>query len=253
MSPPRFITLASPATQPNNFDNKFMGPVTLRDAMAHSLNVATVKVAQMVGFDSVVEMANRAGMNYKIQPTPAVALGVYEITPLEAVGAYTIFANGGDYLKPSFLTMVRAQDGKVVYKNKVEEKQVLDPRVAYLATNLMEKSMRSGTPAEVRPVAGTTGISRDGWFAGFTSELLCIVWVGFDDNRDLGLNGATSAAPIWGELCRARWYIANTAIPSPLKPPNGISSIDIIQPPDTWLLRHAPSGGPRCSSPGQSH
>ena len=84
-------------------------------------------------------------MNYKIQPTPAVALGAYEITPLEAAGAYTIFANDGDYVKPSFLSMVRAQDGKVVYKNKVEEKQVLDPRVAYLITNLMEEVLRTGT------------------------------------------------------------------------------------------------------------
>ena len=105
--------------------------------------MATVKVGQMVGFDAVVDMANRAGMNYKIQPTPAVALGAYEITPLEAAGAYTIFANGGDYLKPSFLSMVRAQDGKIVFKNKVEEKQVLDPRVAYLTTSLMEEVLRT--------------------------------------------------------------------------------------------------------------
>ena len=128
---------------PSNFEKKFYGTVTLRDALAHSLNVATVKVGQMVGFDAVVDMANRAGMNYKIQPTPAVALGAYEITPMEAAGAYTIFANGGDYLKPSFLSMVRAQDGKVVFKNKVEEKQVLDPRVAYLTTSLMEEVLRS--------------------------------------------------------------------------------------------------------------
>ncbi len=81
--------------QPSNFEKKFYGDVTLRDALAHSLNMATVKVAEMVGYDNVVAMANRAGMNYKIQPTPSVALGAYEITPLEAAGAYTIFANGG--------------------------------------------------------------------------------------------------------------------------------------------------------------
>ena len=144
------LLFRQPGLQPSNFEKKFYGTVTLRDALAHSLNVATVKVGQMVGFDAVVEMANRAGMNYKIQPTPAVALGAYEITPVEAAGAYTIFANGGDYLKPSFLSMVRAQDGKVVFKNKVEEKQVLDPRVAYLTTSLMEEVLRSGTAAGVR-------------------------------------------------------------------------------------------------------
>ena len=160
-------------------------------------------------------------MNYKIQPTPAVALGAYEITPIEAAGAYTIFANDGDYLKPSFLSMVRSQDGKVVYRNKVEEKQVLDPRVAYLITSLMEEVLRSGTAAGVRarynlniPAAGKTGTSHDGWFAGYTSELLCVVWVGFDDNRELNLEGAHSAAPIWAEFMKRPWNTASTATSS---------------------------------------
>ncbi len=98
---------------PSNFKHEYYGPVPLRDALAHSLNVATVKVAEQVGYDAVVDMANRAGMNYKIQPTPAVALGSYDITPLEAAGAYTIFANHGRYVKPRFITLVRSQDGKV--------------------------------------------------------------------------------------------------------------------------------------------
>ena len=138
----------------------------------------------MVGYDNVVDMANRAGMNYRIQPTPAVALGAYEITPIEAAGAYTMFANQGMYVKPDFLTLVRSEKGKVLYKNRLEEKQVLDPRVAYLVTNLMQEVMRSGTAAGVRarygfnvPAAGKTGTSHDGWFAGYTSELLCVVWV----------------------------------------------------------------------------
>ncbi len=195
--------------EPNNFEHKFYGDVTLRYALAHSLNVATVKVAEMVGYEAVVDMANRAGMNYKIQPTPAVALGAYEITPLEAAGAYTIFANEGDYVKPSFLRLVRSQDNKVLFRGKVEEKQVLDPRVAYLVTNMMEEVLRTGTAAGVRarhkldfPAAGKTGTSHDGWFAGYTSELLCIVWVGFDDNRELNLEGAHSAAPIWAEFMK---------------------------------------------------
>ncbi len=232
--PTTFYYDGQPGYSPNNFDHKFMGAVTLRDALAHSLNVATVKVGQMVGFDAVVEMANRAGMNYKIQPTPAVALGAYEITPLEAVGAYTIFANGGDYLKPSFLSMVRAQDGKVVYKNKVEEKQVLDPRVSYLTTSLMEEVLRSGTAAGVRakykltmPAAGKTGTSHDGWFAGYTSELLCVVWVGFDDNKELNLEGAHSAAPIWAEFMKRAVEYREYRDVKPFKAPAGIVSMTI--------------------------
>jgi penicillin-binding protein 1B len=219
---------------PGNFEKKFSGTVSLREALAHSLNVATVKVGEMVGFDAVVDMANRAGMNYKIHPTPAVALGAYEITPVEAVGAYTIFANGGDYLKPSFLSMVRAQDGKVVFKNKVEEKQVLDPRVAYLTTSLLEEVLRTGTAAGVRarynltiPAAGKTGTSHDGWFAGYTSELLCVVWVGFDDNLELNLEGAHSAAPIWAEFMKRALEYREYRDVKPFRAPAGIVSITI--------------------------
>jgi penicillin-binding protein 1B len=218
---------------PSNFEHEFMGTVTLRDALAHSLNVATVKVAQMVGYDAVVDMANRAGMNYNIHPTPAVALGAYEITPIEAAGAYTIFSNHGAYVKPSFLNMVRAQDGNVVYKNEIHEKQVLDPRVAYLMTNLMEEVLRSGTAAGVRargftaPAAGKTGTSHDGWFAGYTSELLCVVWVGFDDNSILDLQGADSAAPIWAEFMKRALQFREYRDVKPFEAPPGVVSIEI--------------------------
>ncbi len=221
--------------EPSNFEKKFYGDVTLRTALAHSLNVATVKVAEMVGWDAVVAMANRAGMNYKIQPTPAVALGAYEITPLEAAGAYTMFANYGNYVKPTFLRMVRdGKDGKKLFENKVEEKHVLDPRVAYLVTNLMEEVLRSGTAAGVRaryafnvPAAGKTGTSHDGWFAGFTSELLCVVWVGFDDNEVLDLQGADSAAPIWAEFMKTALNYREYRGTNPFQAPDGIVSIDI--------------------------
>jgi len=219
---------------PKNFEGSYLGEVTMRQALAHSLNNATVSLAEMVGYGSVVEMANRAGMNYKIQPTPAVALGSYEITPLEAAGAYTLFANQGVYVKPSFLTLVRDHDGKILFRNQLERKQVLDPRVAYLMTNLLEEVLRSGTGAAVRgrynftaPAAGKTGTSRDGWFAGYTSELLCIVWVGFDDNQNLDLQGAYSAAPIWGDFMKRalayREYRDTKAFPVP----DGIVSIQV--------------------------
>ena len=222
---------------PNNFEMKFYGQVTLREALAHSLNVATIKVAEMTGFEAVVEMANRAGMNYHIHPTPAVALGAYEITPLEAAGAYTMFANQGVYVKPSFISLVRApgaDEGKQVYKNQPERKQALDPRVAYLVTNLMEEVLRSGTAAGVRerygfnvPAAGKTGTSHDGWFAGYTSELLCVVWVGFDDNTVLDLEGAHSAAPIWAEFMKSALNYREYRDVKPFQAPDGIVTIDI--------------------------
>jgi penicillin-binding protein 1B len=219
---------------PKNFDGKFKGTITLRQALAESRNVPTVKVALMAGLDSVVDLANKAGMNYKIQPTPALALGSYEITPLEAVGAYTIFANAGNYVKPSMISLVRDKDGKTAYKNKPEEKQVLDPRVAYLTTNLMEEVMRTGTAQGVRarykfnvPAAGKTGTSHDGWFAGYTSELLCVVWVGIDDNSELDLEGAHSAAPIWAEFMTRALNYREYRDTKPFRAPNGIVSIDV--------------------------
>jgi penicillin-binding protein 1B len=218
---------------PANFKNEYYGTVSLRVALAHSLNNATVKLAEMVGYDKVVEMANRAGMNYKIQPTPAVALGSYDITPLEAVGAYTVFSNQGEYVKPNFISLVRSQDGKVVYRNQPEHKQVLDPRVAYLMTNLMEEVLRSGTAAAVRargftvPAAGKTGTSHDGWFAGYTSELLCVVWVGFDDNKELDLEGAHSAAPIWTEFMKRALAYREYRDAKPFPAPDGVVSIEI--------------------------
>jgi penicillin-binding protein 1B len=193
---------------PNNFKQGYMGEVTLRTALAHSLNVATVKLAEEVGYDRVVAMARRAGLNDAIKPTPAVALGAYEATPIEIAGAYTLFANQGRRLTPTTVALVRARNGLALYQHNSDPVAALDPRVAYLMVNMMQEVLRSGTGAGVRsrgftlPAAGKTGTSRDGWFAGFTSGLLCVVWVGFDDNRELNLEGAKSALPIWTEFMK---------------------------------------------------
>src|SRR5258708_40001869 len=121
----------------------------------------------------------------------------------------------------------------MLYQNQAETRQVLDPRVAYLMVNMLEEVLRSGTAAAVRargftvPAAGKTGTSRDGWFAGFTSELLCVVWVGFDDNRALDLQGAKSAAPIWGEFMSRRLAFPDYPHTKPFRAPSGIVSLDV--------------------------
>jgi penicillin-binding protein 1B len=222
--------------EPDNFEHKFYGQVTLRQALAKSINVVTVKVAEMVGYDNVVQLARKAGLNYNIHATPAVALGAYDVTPLEMAGAYTVFANQGIFVKPNFIGMVRSQDGKIIYTNRTEVRSVLDPRVSYLMTNLMEEVMRSGTAAGVRargfvvPAAGKTGTSqreRDGWFAGYTSELLCIVWVGFDDNTELNLEGARSALPIWTEFMKRALQYREYRSARPFEAPDGIVAVQI--------------------------
>src|SRR5207245_1358215 len=186
------------------------------------------------------DMARRAGLT-TAQPTPAVALGSYEVTPLDAAGAYTIFANQGDLLKPAFIRMVRAQDGRSMFKNRPAPKHVLDPRVAYLLTSMMEEVLRTGTAAGARahyafniPAAGKTGTSRDGWFAGYTSELLCVVWVGFDDNRDLGFTGGVVAAPIWADFMNHATAPPTYRDVKDFDPPEGVQSV-LIDPESLQL------------------
>jgi penicillin-binding protein 1B len=219
--------------EPSNFEHKFYGNVSLRDALAKSLNVATVKLAEQTGYDAIVDLARRAGMNVEIHPTPAVALGAYEVTPLEIAGAYTIFANHGVYAKPYFVSDIASDHGSIIYDNKPEHKDVLDPRVAFLMDQLLEEVVRTGTGAGVWsrginfPIAGKTGTSHDGWFAGFTSKLICIVWVGFDDNRELNLEGAHSALPVWAEFMKRAHEHREYRNVSEFQAPAGVVGVQI--------------------------
>ncbi len=220
--------------EPRNFTRKYLGEITLREALAHSINVPAVKVAEMVGYQAVVDLAKNAGMNLNVRATPSVALGAYEVTPLEMAGAYTVFSHDGVYVKPNFISMVRARNNTTIFKNKPESHTVLDPRVTYIMVNLLEEVMRTGTAAGVRgrgfrvPAAGKTGTDpTNGWFAGFTSELLCIVWVELDDNRELELEGAHSALPIWTEFMKRALEYKEYRDTKPFEAPEGIVTINI--------------------------
>jgi penicillin-binding protein 1B len=225
---------------PNNFGAKFMGHVTVREALTNSLNVATVKVAELIGYGRVVQIARQMGLGNNIQPTPAVALGAYEMTPVDVAAAYTAFANGGTRAEPEFIHSIISAEGNTLEKTTPQTHAVLDPRVTFLVTSLLKDVMNHGTAAGVRargfalPAAGKTGTSRDGWFAGFTSNLVCVIWIGFDDNRDLGLAGGVAAAPIWADF-----MIRATALPAysdvkDFAAPDGVQSVLID--PDTQEL-----------------
>lgn len=217
---------------PNNYGEEFKGTVTAREALTDSLNVATVKVAEMIGYGRVVDMAHQLGFD-GVQPTPAVALGAYETTPLDVAAAYTAFANGGVRAEPLFIDRVVSSNGVPIEQGAVKTKQVLDPRVAYQVTDVLEDVIDHGTGASVRargftgPAAGKTGTSRDGWFAGYTSNVLCIVWVGFDDNRDLDLSGAVSAAPIWTEFMKRATVLPAYSNLDDFEPPEGVTEVQI--------------------------
>ncbi len=228
---------------PNNYGEKFMGRVTVRDALTNSLNVATVKVAELIGYGRVVQVARKMGLGTNIQPTPAVALGAYEMTPIDVAAGYTTFATIGTRAEPQFLRAVVNADGTPLEKFTPQTHQALDPRVAFLVDSLLKDVMNRGTAAGVRargftlPAAGKTGTSRDGWFAGFTSNLLCVIWIGFDDNRDLGITGGVVAAPIWADFMTRATSLAQYRDVKDFAMPDGVQSVLID--PETQQLATA--------------
>jgi penicillin-binding protein 1B len=212
---------------PRNYKDEYHGEVTAMYALAHSLNNATIGLAAEVGFDNVAALGREAGVK-NARGTPSVAIGSYDATPLDMAGAYTVFANNGVHLDPWMLASVRTASGDIITDFTPTSKQVLDPRSAYLTTNLMEGVMNFGYGYEVRrrgfmdPAAGKTGTSHDAWFAGFTSNLICIVWVGNDDYTDVKLAGALAAAPIWAEFMKRAVQLPQYSDTHSFSPPDGV-------------------------------
>jgi penicillin-binding protein 1B len=228
---------------PQNYEDKYLGYVTLRRALANSLNVATVKVAEMVGYERIVDLwAQKLAIDPSMKPFPALALGAFEATPYQMATAYNVLANGGLRIEP--VTVLRVADDKdrVIEQYRPEvPKQVVRPESAFLVTNMLRSVMNEGTAASSRAqgfapdAAGKTGTTndlRDAWFAGYTPDLLCIVWIGYDDNFPIGLSGARAALPIWVEFMKGALF-GRESRPFDV-PAEGIVFIDIDK--ETGLL-----------------
>jgi len=218
---------------PRNYEGEYHEEVTARYALMRSLNNATIGLASLVGFDKVAALARSAGIK-SVRGTPSMAIGSYDATPLEMAGAYTIFANGGLHLDPWMLASVRSPSGDVITDYSPVSKQILDPRVAYLTTSMMENVLQGhGTGAGVRnmgfhaPAAGKTGTSHDAWFAGYTSNLLCIVWVGNDDYTDIKIEGAHAAAPVWAEFMKHAVELPQYSDTHEFNAPEGVQIVQI--------------------------
>jgi penicillin-binding protein 1B len=227
------------AYTPGNFERgEYPGMVTAAQALAHSLNIATIGLAEQVGYENVAAVARAAGIT-SVHATPSMAIGTYSATPIDMAGAYTVFANGGVHEQPWLLASVRNANGDVVADFAPTGKQVLDPRTAYLTQSLMENAMVFGTPSAVRahgfraPAAGKTGTSHDAWFAGYTTNLLCIIWVGNDDYTDVKLEGAKAAAPIWAEFMNRAIELPQYSDMKPFTAPDGVHLVPIDE--NTWL------------------
>jgi penicillin-binding protein 1B len=222
---------------PNNFGQRFMGRVTAREALTNSLNVATVKVAELIGYGRVVQIARQMGLGNNIRATPAMALGAYEMTPMDVAAGYTAFATLGTRAEPQFIRNIIGADGDILEKTTPQTHLVLDPRVAFLVTSVLKDVLNHGTGAGVRargftlPAGGKTGTNaeRDGWFAGFTSNLICVIWIGFDDNREFGFSGGTTAAPIWADFMNHATALTVYRDVKDFDAPEGVQSV-LIDP-----------------------
>jgi penicillin-binding protein 1B len=223
---------------PGNYKSEYHGLVSAAYALAHSLNNATISLGQEVGFENVAALSRQAGIT-EARGTPSVSIGTYSATPVDMAGAYTVFANGGVHAQPWMLASVRNAAGDVVADFAPTGKQVMDPRAAYLTQSLMEGVMNFGYGIAARqhgftaPAAGKTGTSHDAWFAGYSSNLICIVWVGNDDYTDVKLSGAVAAAPIWAEFMNRAARLPQYSDMKGFSAPGGVHNVLVDK--NTWL------------------
>lgn len=204
--------------RPRNDDGRFLGPLTLREALVRSRNPVAVQLALTLGLDRVIATVRGAGLDSPIAPYPSSAIGASEVQPLDLAAAYLVFANGGVRMDPRFVLRVEDAAGRVVWQPDVRPPEaVLDPGVAFIVRDILREAVERGTARAVRrflpahvPAAGKTGTTNDAtdvWFVGMTPELVTAVWLGFDRPRPLGAGaaGGTIAAPVFGRMM-ASWY-----------------------------------------------
>jgi membrane carboxypeptidase/penicillin-binding protein len=221
--------------------------ITLRRALAHSRNIATIRVAEAAGYGTVADLWRRLGVGTTPRAYPSIALGVFEATPSEVATAYTIFPNGGVVRPLRHILRIDSNSKDVTKRVRSSAKALARPDTTFLVTNMMRSVLNEGTGAGARGLGftfdaagktGTTNDLRDAWFVGFTPELLTVVWVGFDDNQPLGLSGSRAALPIWAQfMTRALAGRGNV----PFEAPEGISYADV----DTDTGKLAVPGCPR--------
>ncbi|MEW5918029.1 MAG: PBP1A family penicillin-binding protein [Gemmatimonadota bacterium] len=201
---------------PANYGDEYFGRVTLRSALAHSANAATVRVSRRVGESRVVQVASRNGIRSPMRALPAIALGAVEVTPVELVTAYAPFANGGVRVTPRLIRRIERADKSEIWRSETDSAQVMDPRDAFQLTSMLRAVVDDGTGRAVRaygvtgPVAGKTGTTNGGtdvWFVGYTPTVVAGVWFGYDVPKSLGdgANGGRYAAPAWAEFYRDGW------------------------------------------------
>ncbi|MDF2446412.1 MAG: mrcB [Moraxellaceae bacterium] len=211
-SPVQLMSQNGQAWEPKNDDGESHGVVPLYHALSNSYNQATIRMGMTVGVPAVINTLKRMGVERKLANYPSLMLGAVDMSPLEVMSLFQVYASGGFRTPPRSIREVLAADGKPLKRYGLAVEQVADPAAVYLLNFALQQTMRSGTAASASSLlppdlvmagkTGTTNDLRDAWFAGYTGNYLGVVWVGSDDNRSTGLFGATGALPVWVETMR---------------------------------------------------
>lgn len=215
-----------PDYRPKNYDLKFLGRMTLRQALALSRNLVAVRLCASIGPAAVAKYANLLGIEQPIPPYYSIALGSIELTLLEMVNAFNTIANQGVRVKPFFITRIDDEYGRILEEKVPEPKLVIRPQTAYILTSMMQSVVNEGTGTAIRqrgfkgPAAGKTGTTddyTDAWFIGYTPTHTCGIWIGYDTKKTIfrGATGGVIAAPIWGEIMKEVYHDTITAFPVP--------------------------------------
>jgi penicillin-binding protein 1B len=192
--------------QPQNYDLRFHGRVTVREALAHSYNIPAVRAAIDAGVPNVVKEASTIGIESRLEPYPSIALGAFEVTPLEIAYAYSAFANLGVKAEPISILAVATRDGKLLESREVKMRRVAPANICYVMNDILKDVLVYGSGAKARalgfdrPFAGKTGTTsnyHDAWFIGYSPRILSLVWIGFDDAHSVRLTGGDACVPIW--------------------------------------------------------
>ena len=230
-APREFVYDRNKIYRPANYGGGYsMDQVTMRTGLVKSLNVVTVDVALQTGLARIANLAQRFGLP-KPERYPALALGTEEVTPLQLAAAYAAFVNAGQRVEAKAITSVGEPPAAHTLSTPVD--QVIDPTTAYMITNMLSSVIERGTARKARgavrgtAIAGKTGTSRDGWFVGYSANLVCVVWIGFDDNKQLGLTGAEAALPAWVEFMNEAIALRPDLGGSNFECPEGIKFVEI--------------------------
>jgi penicillin-binding protein 1A len=223
---------------PDNSDRRFLGAITMREALVQSRNPVAVQLGMQVGYDSMAAIARRVGIETPVATVPSSALGASVVRPLDYVASYAVWANLGGSVEPRIVTRIEDASGRVVYQRGPSTPQpVIDPRIAFIVRDMLREATERGTGTAARqplpagiPVAGKTGTTNDNvdvWFVGMTPDLVAGVWLGFDRPRTIasGVAGGSLAAPIWGAMM-ARYHAGRPA-PAPWTPPAGMVTAEL--------------------------